>query len=437
MPISTPEPHAAGSRGAAASASPSTARLLVVDDDDNNRDMISRRLARKGFDVSVAVDGLRALDAIEGADAATPFDLILLDIEMPGMSGFDVLRRLREEHPSTRLPVIIATARHDREDIVQALGMGANDYVTKPIDFAVVMARVEAALGHKRAVDRIVALEAEVRRRADQLQRVNDRMRHSLEMAAKVQQSLLPPQRQMTVHGVELAWTYRPCDELGGDTLGAFELSDGQIGLYLLDVSGHGVPSSLLSVTLGRTLVPTPGQPSFVERRGPTGAIEPRPPADVVAELNRRFPMGDRGGQYFTIFYGVLDVARSQLRYTSAGHPPVVLVPAGGTRSPKVLHGEGLAVGWFTDATFEEITVDLAPGDRLFAYSDGVIETMDGGSGHFGGGRLAALLGRTRCDHLSGCLDGVLSALDEFRAGTEPLDDVTILALQMPVPMGG
>src|SRR5438445_9848007 len=119
--------------------SQSPARLLVVDDDENNRDMLSRRLERRGLTVEVAVDGPAALAAIERGR----FDLILLDIEMPGLNGFDVLRHVRQTHSPVQLPVIIATARGDREDVVEALNLGANDYGTKPLDFTVVCARVQ------------------------------------------------------------------------------------------------------------------------------------------------------------------------------------------------------------------------------------------------------------------------------------------------------
>ena len=414
----------------------SPARLLVVDDDENNRDMLSRRLARRGFDVAVAVDGFRALEAINasGDAAPPPFDLVLLDIEMPGLSGFDVLRVVRERHTNTRLPVIIATARGDREDVVQALGLGANDYVTKPLDFAIVLARVEAQLSYKRAVDRIVALEGEVRRRNEQLQRANDRMRHSLEMAARVQRSLLPPAGPLSVNGVAMAWSFQPCDELGGDVLNAFPLAGGFVGLYVLDVSGHGVPSSLLSVTLSRLLAPVPGHPSLVEVARASGHLEPRRPLEVVEELNRRFPMGERGGQYFTIFYALLDPAHRRLRYVSAGHPPAVLIVAGDEGRTAALEADGYAVGWFDEGDFEEHSLDLAAGDRLFVYSDGVTEAMDDGASHFGGERLAALLGRLRCDDLGDCLAAVTAAINDFRGGTEPLDDVTVLALEMPAP---
>ena len=423
-PVQPPPPPAA--------TPPPPARLLVVDDDENNRDMISRRLARKGFAVDAAADGFKALAAV---DAAGPFDLILLDIEMPGLNGFDVLKRLREQYPPERLPVIIATARHDREDIVRALTAGANDYVTKPIDFPVVLARVEAQLSYKRAVDRIVALEAELRVRHEQLERVAGRMRHGLEMAAKVQRSLLPPASPMTVGGVGMAWAFDPCDELGGDVLDAFPVAGGGVAFYVLDVSGHGVTSSLLSVTLSRLMNPVPGQASLVERTGPDGKLEPRPPLDVVGELNRRFPMNEGGGQYFTIFYALLDPERRQLRYVSAGHPAGVLVPVDGS-APRELEAAGLAVGWFDEAEYDEHTVELSPGDRLFVYSDGVTETMDGTARHFGGARLAELLGTLRCGALGDCVAGVMSAVEEYRRGTDQLDDVTVLAVEVPTGEG-
>src|SRR5438105_6582850 len=121
---------------------PPAATILVVDDNEMNRDMLSRRLERKGFSVRTAADGAAALEAV----AQGGLDLVLLDIEMPGLSGMDVLRTLRRTHTSVDLPIVMATARTDSQDVVQALEDGANDYVTKPLDFPVVLARVEAQL---------------------------------------------------------------------------------------------------------------------------------------------------------------------------------------------------------------------------------------------------------------------------------------------------
>ena len=135
--------------------------ILVVDDNELNRDLLSRRLRRKGFEVDCAEDGFKALEWLD----ANPCDLVLLDIMMPGMSGVEVLEKIRETRDGTELPVIMATAKDTREDIVGSLRSGANDYVTKPLDFPVVLARVNAQLGLKRANDRVRSLVREVERR--------------------------------------------------------------------------------------------------------------------------------------------------------------------------------------------------------------------------------------------------------------------------------
>ena len=125
--------------------------LLVVDDNEMNRDMLARRLMRRGYSVTVAADGHQALAMLK----AQPFDLVLLDIMMPGISGLDVLQILREKYSVADLPVIMATAKDQSEDIVTALRLGANDYVTKPLDFPVVLARTETQLSLKRAMEEI------------------------------------------------------------------------------------------------------------------------------------------------------------------------------------------------------------------------------------------------------------------------------------------
>jgi class 3 adenylate cyclase len=142
-------------------AAPAQAVILVVDDNELNRDLLSRRLSRKGFSTDIAKDGFEALEWLEQNHC----DLVLLDIMMPGMSGIEVLEKVRETRDGTQLPIIMATAKTTRDDIVGALRKGANDYVTKPLDFAVVLARVNAQLGLKRANDRVRQLVRDVERR--------------------------------------------------------------------------------------------------------------------------------------------------------------------------------------------------------------------------------------------------------------------------------
>ncbi|MEA2569676.1 MAG: eukaryotic-like serine/threonine-protein kinase [Acidobacteriota bacterium] len=139
--------------------------ILVVDDNEMNRDMLARRLKQKGYAVCSAVGGREALELIE----RDPYDLILLDVMMPEVSGLDVLAKVRETKAVTDLPIIMATAKDQSQDVVEALRLGANDYVTKPLDFNVVVARVETQLSLKRASDQIRTLNSELRHAQEQI----------------------------------------------------------------------------------------------------------------------------------------------------------------------------------------------------------------------------------------------------------------------------
>ncbi|PRP97704.1 Transcriptional regulatory protein YycF [Enhygromyxa salina] len=135
-----------------ASAQSKGASLLVVDDNEDNLDMLSRRLRRRGYEVEAARSGIEALDAID----ARRFDVILLDVMMPGVNGLEVLQKVRQRFSKTQLPVLMATARGDSEDVVEALQLGANDYVVKPLDLAELVAALEVALGHSTGAERSI-----------------------------------------------------------------------------------------------------------------------------------------------------------------------------------------------------------------------------------------------------------------------------------------
>ena len=416
----------------ASDSEPIDARLLVVDDDENNRDMLSRRLARRGMRVEVAHDGRQALAAVEGNGGGAgaderPFDLIILDVEMPGLSGFDVLRRLRLAHPATQLPVIIATARTDREDVVEALGLGANDYVTKPLDFPVVLARVKTQLSLKRSVEQIRELEKGLEQRNAELQAANTRMRTDLDAAAKVQAALLPA-AEPRVPGYHFGWRFVPSAWLAGDILNFFRLDERYVGLYLLDVSGHGVAAALLSVTVSRFLSAARDPASLLWwREDNEDHYRLQPPAAVAARLNQRFPFDDKTGQYFTLVYGLLDLQTHRLRYVSAGHPGVICVPRAGRGA--LIEVTGYPIGVASEA-YDEHEIQIAPGDRLFVYSDGVPEAMDAADTPFGSERLLAQLDEARGGSLEDALTGLIDRIDGWRGAGHVHDDLSVLALE-------
>jgi phosphoserine phosphatase RsbU/P len=413
--------------------------LLVVDDDELNRDMLSRRLQRKGYSVAVSPDGLGALALV--ADRA--FDLVLLDVMMPGLSGLEVLRILREQHPATDLPVIMATARDQSEEIVHALRLGANDYVTKPLDFPVVMARIETQLLLKRSVAETVRLKQDLAERNQALEesntrlhQINRRMEQNLRTAARIQAALLP-RRMPTVPNARFAWHFEPCDQLAGDSLNVVPVDDRRVALYVLDVAGHGVASALLSVTLSRMLS-SPRDPSSVlvrpaddhDRDGPRSL--PVPPAEVADELSRRFPFDPATGQYFTILYGLLDVTTGEFQYVSAGHPGLAYVPASGP--PRIIDMPGFPIGLALDH-YESRALRLEPGDRLYLYSDGVTEAMSPGDIQYGAERMLTVLLHGRSEPLSKSVSNLLADVRSW-ASAGLRDDISLVGVEFGPAVG-
>lgn len=397
-------------------------RLLVVDDNERGREVLRRSLVEHGYDVVTAGDGQTAVE-LAARDA---FDLVLLDIVMPGMDGWKVLREIRRDHEPTALPVIMVTARDRAEDVVDALNQGANDYVTKPIDLTVAVARIETQLSLRRAVRNITELQKRLHRRNVALETANRRMKRDLDSAAHVQRTLLPSDPPV-VEGVDFGWIFKPCDELGGDILNVFRIGQTHLGFYVLDVSGHGVPAALLSVTLSRLLSPWPHQATVVQRFDGHGALSPVSPAEVCAELNRRFPMQDEAEQFFTLLYGVFDVRNKTLRYISAGHPGPTLMRSGAALD---LTKSNLPIGLDAEARFDEQTVQLRRGDRLYLYSDGISEARNSERELFGAERVSASLRSSAGQRLSDSLTVLVSDAAAWIGGPFD-DDVSALALEL------
>jgi phosphoserine phosphatase RsbU/P len=400
--------------------------VLVVDDDANNRDLLSRRLRRMGYEAEVGHDGQHALALI----GERPFDVILLDVMMPGLDGFEVLKILREHHAATDLPVIMATAKDDSEDVIHALGLGANDYVTKPLDFPVVVARIQTQISLKRAVEQVRQLERRLADRNFDLEEANARMSRDLRAAARIQEALLP-RSSPDVPRLGFSWAFRPCEELAGDGLSAIKLDDHRVALYVLDVSGHGVASSLMSVSVGRLLTP-PSDASSILIKGGEGPdrLEPLPPAEVAAKLNRMFPFEVSTEQYFTFVYGVLDASTGDFRYTLAGHPGPVLLPHEG--KAKILPGRGYPIGLADGPKpYNEWGIRLNPGDRLYLYSDGIPEAVSPEGVAFGNERMLEKIEAGRLEPLCGVVNDLVAEIEAWSGVTRVRDDLSVLAVEV------
>jgi len=393
------------------------ASILVVDDISANLQVLTGMLKARGYKVRPVPGGKLALLAAR----KDPPDLILLDINMPEMNGYEVCQQLKADETLKRIPVIFISALNENLDKVNAFAIGGVDYITKPFQMEELHARVETHLKIRR-------LQVELEETNSRLEKANGRMTRDLEAAAKIQKTFLP-RAAPEVPGAEFAWGYRPCDELGGDGLNIIPLGDGRVGLFVLDVSGHGVSAALLSVTLSRLLSP-PSEPSsiLIQHRDALDRPDVTPPAEVADRLNRLFPYDPATEQFATLLYGVLDVSTGDFRHASAGHPGPLHLPAGGF--PVILESPGFPIGLAEEA-FGERSVRLAPGDRLYLYSDGLPDAMSPGGERFGDARLLEAIVRGRGEPLREGIATLLGEIARWHGGEHPQDDISILAVEV------
>ena len=454
--------------------------LLIAEDSRIQAKMLKLKLEAAGYAVRHAKNGKEALQMTREKRP----DLIVSDIEMPEMDGYEYCEAVKSDPELKSIPLILLSTLSDPEDIIRGLHVGADNYVTKPFDPSFLLSRVsdllstpledesegtthvldvklagkdyqvkagkqqvlnllvstfENAVGKNKelitaneelsvAQDKLKEWNRNLEQLNQKLEVANQRMAHDLEAAAKIQQSLLPSETP-DIPSLKLAWTYLPCDELAGDFLNFFPLDDRHLGAFVVDVSGHGVASSLLAVTVGRVMTPLVSSTSLlVKPDGPTGR-RIVPPAEVAYELNNRFPMEEQGNLYFTMVYGVLDLKTREFRFVSAGHPNLVHKPENG--EPKLIETADMAIGWVEDTEFEEHSLQLETGDRFYLYSDGVPEAMNHDLDEFGDDRMLDVLRSNADKDIDVSVQSLFDAVHQWCEQKGPKDDVSILGIEL------
>ena len=412
--------------------------ILMASDDCPEVEKLVQSFSAYGFELHLVPDGESALIS---SQTHKP-DLIFLDVTLPGLNGFDTCLHLKEQDDTKHIPVMFVTAPSDTVSTVKGFSVGAVDYVTRPFQIEEVIARITTHLKIRNLQvlleETITNLQEEVteRKRTEEalqesmhvIQQANERMKKDLAAAARVQQALLPDILPI-LPSVRFAWTYRPCSELGGDSLNIFQLDEDHVGLYVLDVSGHGVSASLLSVTLSRVLIPR-RDPSclFVKSNGSPETETLASPAEIATRLNQMFPMREDGRQYFTLIYGILNVRSGEFRYTCAGHPPPLYL----TPNQEVIQCEvgNVPIGLFEDSGYDEGAIQLQPGGRLYLYSDGVLEAKNPSKEFFGEPRLQETFQRSQPIELQASVDSTAQAVLNWTQQNQAQDDVSILAFE-------
>jgi sigma-B regulation protein RsbU (phosphoserine phosphatase) len=394
-------------------------KILVAEDERITRRSLQRKLEHWGHEVLAVEDGAQAWDRFQQES----FDIVVTDWDMPHVDGRELIQRIRGFGSSSYVYLIMLTGRSETADLVAGMEAGADDFLPKPFDRSELRVRLHAG-------QRVIQLERSLAARNQELSKANDRMKRDLEAAADVQRSLLPGIAPDTL-SVRFAWHYEPCDELGGDIFNVLPLDDGCVAMYLLDVSGHGVPAALLSVTLSRFLATGSVRSSILLQGGNDGdAWTVQRPEQMACQLNQRFPMSSNNGRYFTITYAVLEPDSGLLRYVLAGHPSPILMRKG--QSPEELAGGGLPVGMFEEAEYEEYSVQLSPGDRLYFYSDGITEARNEQGAMLDAEGLMQFV-EEACKHpIQKSIASVLGKLRRWCGPVSLADDISLLAFELP-----
>lgn len=389
-------------------------RILVVDDNDDNRFTLTLYLELEGYsDLSVAENGEQAIAKLTNHD----FDLVLLDVMMPGVDGYQVLTWMKSQRRFTDVPVIMISAADEMSSMIRCIELGAVDYLQKPFNQRLLRARLGSCLGEKRLRDQINAHLA--------------RLEQEIKAARDLQMSMLPqvfpePTRQfpIDIHG-----HIQPAREVGGDLYDFFSIDGELLCFFVGDVSGKGMPAALF---MARTKSLVRVVTEFMNDR--SGSVSP---ADVVGRVNRELCQNNSDMMFVTLFFGLLKLETGEVWYCNAGHNPPYRIA--GETVAALDDGKGIMLGVQPEARYQTGMLTLMPGDALYLFSDGVTEAIDATGALFSDDRLEAALYSVRGQSSRAIVETVNDKLRTFVGPVGAFDDITMLALRrvLPRPAGG
>jgi len=325
----------------------SHAEILVVDDDAMSRRVLAQLLSSAGYNCRVSNDGSEALETIH----ARPPALLLLDFDMPGLNGAEVLKHLRsDEDPMVaQIPAIMLTAHGSDQSEVSCLQAGANDFVTKPVNASVLRARIETQL-------RLRSMRRQLERQNDELEKWRRDLERDLAAARLTQQSLIP-QKPLLLPGWQIATCYHPVIQVGGDIYGWLRMKDGRVLFWIADGTGHGAAAALLT-TLAKLLFHH-------------GSMDHDSPASLMEAVDNDFRSTFGARSFMTAMCVALDPATGQAQVVGAGHPSLLVVHHNGTTQS--IASVAPPLGMIKRSVFTETPIDLEPGDAFLLYTDGLL----------------------------------------------------------------
>jgi len=374
----------------------SDCRVLLVDDAKANLDILVEGL-KADHKLSLALNGEMALQIA----IRTPPDLVLLDIVMPGLDGYEVCRRLRQMPETAEVPIMFLSSLEEVQNKTLGFEAGANDYLTKPFEMLEVKARVRSLLKAKAYSDA-----------------VKEQMASELRVAREIQMGMLPHDFAAVEHdyGLSFGAVLEPAREVGGDLYGVCSAGPKRLVVFMGDVSGKGIPASMFmvrAISLAQLL-----------------SREVAEPERILSRLNDELAADNPSGMFVTFLCATFDSGSRRLSFANAGHCRPVLLPFG-EPARWAVKDLGTALGFEPGLEFERTELSLHDGDALILYSDGVSEAFNGHEECYGNERLLVDAGALSGQSAAAMTSGLLGKVRAFVAGAPPSDDIAILSLKM------
>jgi len=400
--------------------------ILVVDDDKHNVELLDVILKHAGYKVITATSGEDALEIIKH----DPIDVALLDVMMPGMSGTELCGRLKKNPATEHVPVILISAQMIQdEDVVSGIDYGADEYLIKPIDTAILMARVKSWLRIKNYEDKlrdaylilsehnneIQRLNKELGQRNSDMKAVSEKIDQELKLAREVQAGLLPASYPECPH-LDFHVICEASGMVGGDYYDFVKLVDDSIGILVADAAGRGLPAAFIA--------------TMTKMAFENYAFMCLKPSQLAEKLNARLLPMMTGGRYVTGFYGVYRPDLRELTFVRAGHPKPILVHSS-SGSIEELDSRGRPMGILAEGDYHDNTIGLKPGDKIVVYTDGAIECRNPALERFGLVRLHQVIRAYAQKSVKEIVCEIYESLKTF-CGSEALrDDVTLLGFEI------
>lgn len=374
-------------------------KILIIDDEKGIRESLSSALRDEGYETTAVGNGFDAFNIMKEKN----FDIVITDLVLPGMDGMEILNRVKKEYPDTI--VVMITGHESVENAVEAMKSGADDYIPKPI------------LDHDEMLMKL-AKAVEIRNIKKENRNFHRRLETELEIARKIQQVLLP-QQVPKLDNIDISVFSQPAKHVGGDYHDLIEITPDKIGIAIGDVSGKGMPASLLMANVQASI-----------RRYSESDYSPK---DMMFKINNTLcPICQfiEEHRFITLFYGILNSKNKTFLYSNAGHNYPILF-----RNDKIAYElsteDGLPCGIFENSSYDENLIELKSGDILLFYTDGITELMNSDYNIYGEERFINLLLENIDRSSEEIIERISEDLRDFMDNANQYDDMTLMIVKI------